>query len=223
MDKPGLEHEERAIREYVLSQSHRGEVVRSAEKVATQRAHGERYDVWDVYTKKDRWWVITNPTNLYRQSDFQHMDMAFTFHLGLRQRLAMRNAPGVEDEERERPRRRLAQVDPGGRRSRGGGGGRGLPGGRDAMPGGTRLVRPGCGQARDGQKGRGGAEGVRLCPLVGADRRALRRRVSGRPDPRAPQGGSEVDLGAYRLAYPREGRDQDRRDPVRGGDAAHAW
>src|SRR5450759_5605188 len=102
MDKPGLEHEERAIREYVLSQSHRGEVVRSGENDATHRAHGELYDVWDVYTKKDRWWVITNPTNLYRQSDFQHMDMAFTFHLGLRQRLAMRNAPGVEDKERER-------------------------------------------------------------------------------------------------------------------------
>lgn len=98
----GEEHEERAIREYVLLESPRGERVKSAEKVATQRAFGQRWDVWDVYTKNDRWWVITNPTNLYRQADFEHMDMAFTFHLGLRQRLAMRNEPRVEDAERER-------------------------------------------------------------------------------------------------------------------------
>jgi hypothetical protein len=100
--RPGEDHDERAIREYVLLESPRGERVKSAEKIATQRAFGERWDVWDVYTKNDRWWVITNPTNLYRQADFEHMDMAFTFHLGLRQRLAMRNEPRVEDEERER-------------------------------------------------------------------------------------------------------------------------
>ena len=98
----GSEHEESAIREYVLLESPRGERVKSAEKVATQRARGERWDVWDVYTNNDHWWVITNPTNLYRQADFEHMDMAFTFHLGLRQRLAMRNEPRVEDAERER-------------------------------------------------------------------------------------------------------------------------
>ena len=26
---------------------------------------GHRHDVWDVHTNRDRWWVITNPTNLY--------------------------------------------------------------------------------------------------------------------------------------------------------------
>lgn len=97
-----MEHEERAIREYVLSQSPRGERVVMAEKVATQRAHGTRYDIWDVTTKKDRWWVITEPTNLYRQADFKYMDQAFTFHLGLRQRMAMKNEPAAEDEERDR-------------------------------------------------------------------------------------------------------------------------
>ncbi len=96
------EHEERAVREYVLMQSPEGEVIRQAEKVATHRSFGRRHDIWDVHTKKDRWWVITNHTNLYRQSDFKYMDMAFTFHLGLAQRLAMRNEPSVEDEERER-------------------------------------------------------------------------------------------------------------------------
>lgn len=98
----GEDLEERAIREYVLAESPRGERVKSAEKVATQRAHGERWDIWDVYTRNDRWWVITNPTNLYRQADFQHADMAFTFHLGIRQRLAMRNEPAADDEERKR-------------------------------------------------------------------------------------------------------------------------
>ncbi|MHC2196443.1 hypothetical protein ACVJF1_009076, partial [Bradyrhizobium diazoefficiens] len=30
-----------------------------------------------------RWWVITNPTNLYSQEQFPNMDLAVTFHVGL--------------------------------------------------------------------------------------------------------------------------------------------
>jgi hypothetical protein len=30
----------------------------------------------------ERWWVITNHTNLYRQEDFHSVDQAFTYHLG---------------------------------------------------------------------------------------------------------------------------------------------
>src|SRR5690606_13701427 len=30
-----------------------------------------------------RWWVITNPTNLYSQDQFPNMDLAVTLHMGL--------------------------------------------------------------------------------------------------------------------------------------------
>jgi hypothetical protein len=102
MDDEAPLHQERDIREYVLTESPLGETIKHAEKVASHSSFGRRHDIWDVHTSKDRWWVITEPTNLYRQRDFKFMDMAFTFHLGLTQRLAMRHEPGVEDDERER-------------------------------------------------------------------------------------------------------------------------
>ena len=42
-----------------------------------------RHDVWDVHTDVDRWWVITEPMNLYAQEQFPNMDLALTFHVGL--------------------------------------------------------------------------------------------------------------------------------------------
>ena len=53
------------------------------QKVYTESILGHRHDVWDVYTDKDRWWVITNPSNLYSQEQFPNMDLAVTFHVGL--------------------------------------------------------------------------------------------------------------------------------------------
>jgi hypothetical protein len=34
-------------------------------------------------SKSTLWWVITNPTNLYRQTDFPKAEQALIFHLGL--------------------------------------------------------------------------------------------------------------------------------------------
>lgn len=53
------------------------------QKVHVENIHGHLHDVWDVHTNKDRWWVITNPTNLYSQEQFPNMDYAVTFHVGL--------------------------------------------------------------------------------------------------------------------------------------------
>ena len=47
------------------------------------------HDVWDVHTDVDRWWVITNPTNPYSQVQFPNMDLAVTFHVGLRLRVPL--------------------------------------------------------------------------------------------------------------------------------------
>src|SRR5436309_9344898 len=57
--------------------------VEFAQKVYAENVLGHRHDVWDVHTNVDRWWVITNPTNLYSQVQFPNMDLAVTFHVGL--------------------------------------------------------------------------------------------------------------------------------------------
>lgn len=77
------------------------ETVEHAEKVASEVVLGDRHDVWDVHTDKSRWWVVTNPTNLYSQDDFKSMDGVLTFHVGLMRRVLSRQdvqAPASDDE-----------------------------------------------------------------------------------------------------------------------------
>jgi hypothetical protein len=98
MDSPW--HEEKEVLDYMRLEAD-DEVVGHSEKVATEVILGDRYDVWDVHTDKNRWWVITNPTNLYLQSDFPSMNNALTFHIGLTQRVFSRQgseAPVAVDE-----------------------------------------------------------------------------------------------------------------------------
>jgi ribosomal protein L37E len=109
-----IEREEEDIRAYVLSQSPRREKVTHAEKMTTRRIYGESYDIWDVWTSKDRWWVITRPTNLYSQTNFVSMEVAFTYHLGIGILLAHRNAPPEDEDEVLRmagPWRRWQEAD----------------------------------------------------------------------------------------------------------------
>ena len=49
-----------------------------------------QYDVWDAHTSDDRWWVITNPVNLYSQDQIKSMDIALSFHIGLMSRVMAR-------------------------------------------------------------------------------------------------------------------------------------
>jgi hypothetical protein len=44
----------------------------------------------DVTTDKNRWWVITNLTNLYLQKYFPSLDYTISFHVGLMMRLRSR-------------------------------------------------------------------------------------------------------------------------------------
>ena len=59
------------------------EVMQLAQKVYSEQVHAVQHDIWDVHTDRGRWWVITNPTNLYSQDQFPNMDLALTFHIGL--------------------------------------------------------------------------------------------------------------------------------------------
>ncbi len=70
--------------------------MKHAERVATETIFGRRHEVWDVHTDKTRWWVITQPTNLYSQKLFPSMDYTLSFHVGLMARVeAAERGPGL--------------------------------------------------------------------------------------------------------------------------------
>src|ERR1700720_4517114 len=79
---PATEEEREAVVGYYLSQSPGAEVT-FLQKIYSEAIMGHRHDVWDVHASDGRWWVITNPTNLYSQDQFPNMDLAVTFHMGL--------------------------------------------------------------------------------------------------------------------------------------------
>lgn len=67
------------------------------QKVYSESVLNHQHDVWDVHTTKDRWWVITNPTNLYSQGTFPNMDLAVTFHIGLMLRVPRSERPSIAE------------------------------------------------------------------------------------------------------------------------------
>lgn len=70
------------VTRYYLSQSPNSSVT-FLQKVYSESVLGHPHDVWDVHASDGRWWIITNPTNLYSQEQFPNMDLAVTFHVGL--------------------------------------------------------------------------------------------------------------------------------------------
>ena len=105
------EHEREQIREYVEAEAH--EEVRHAERIKAERIFERQYEVWDVHTNKNRWWVITEPTNLYSQEEFPSADYTLSLHVGLTARVMARQESPADGEERERsavPWRRWQQA-----------------------------------------------------------------------------------------------------------------
>jgi hypothetical protein len=97
------EHQKRQVSGYVELEAGDESVVH-AEKISSERVMGHEYDVWDVETDKNRWWVITEPTNLYLQSEFKSMDYALSFHIGLTMRVFAKQARSARTGEEERDR-----------------------------------------------------------------------------------------------------------------------
>ncbi len=93
-------HSEQDIASYVEGQA-QDEVVQHVERVKREVVLGDVYDIWDVTTDKDRWWVITNLTNLYSQKYFPSLDYTLSFHIGLMAR--MRSRSGNIDPEEPTP------------------------------------------------------------------------------------------------------------------------
>jgi hypothetical protein len=107
-------HSEQDISHYVKGQA-RDEQVQHVEKVKTEIVLGDKYDIWDVTTDKNRWWVITNLTNLYLQRDFPSLDYTLSFHVGLMMRVRSRSRPSDEptpfDEVFRRQQQAQARLD----------------------------------------------------------------------------------------------------------------
>jgi hypothetical protein len=95
------EQEATEIAGYVEWQARGEETVLHAEKVASERVMGHDHDVWDVHTDKARWWVITNPMNLYSQELMPSLDYTLSFHIGLMARVAARRELSGSEAERE--------------------------------------------------------------------------------------------------------------------------
>lgn len=111
LGQPAREAE--SIREYIEWQAK--EPVLHLEKLKTEYAFSNRYDAWDVTTNVDRYWVITNPTNLYSQQYFPSLDYTITFHIGLAARI-FAHSQDAKTEERDRllpALRKLAQASDG--------------------------------------------------------------------------------------------------------------
>lgn len=86
------EHERRDIERYLQSQSGPDFEIEHVEKLTSEYVLGQQYDVWDAHTNEGRWWVITNPTNLYSQEQIKSMDIALSFHIGLMSRMMARDS-----------------------------------------------------------------------------------------------------------------------------------
>jgi len=77
---------ERDIARYVEIEA-RGEQVQHVERIKTAVVLGIKHVVWDVITDQDRYWVLTDLTNLYQKKYFPTVDFVLSFHVGLMMRI----------------------------------------------------------------------------------------------------------------------------------------
>lgn len=94
-----LEYEVRAISEYVRAET--GEGVNRAERMMSTKILGHKHELWDVHTDSGRYWVVTNPNNLYLQEDHKSADACLTFHVGLSLRLTERARVEIDADVRQ--------------------------------------------------------------------------------------------------------------------------
>ncbi len=104
------EHERREIEEYLRSQSGPDFEVEHVEKLTSEYVLGREYSVWDAHTNEGRWWVITNPTNLYSQDLIKSMDIALSFHVGLMTRMMGSDSRNLMNRDR-RVRELMRRLD----------------------------------------------------------------------------------------------------------------
>jgi hypothetical protein len=97
--KVTTEERERIV-EYVEWQSPH-EKVTFLQRVAAERLFERTLVAYDVQTTGERYWVITEPTNLYSQKLFPSLGYTITFHIGIGVRLMADRKPKVDDEHHD--------------------------------------------------------------------------------------------------------------------------
>ncbi|HLE63913.1 MAG TPA: hypothetical protein VI750_12260 [Pyrinomonadaceae bacterium] len=98
---PQKSNEREAIKSYVEWQSPK-EKVSYVEKVLTERIFDRTMDAYDVHTDGERYWVITQPTNLYSQRLFPSLDYTLSFHVGVTARMMADRKSTATDEQQDR-------------------------------------------------------------------------------------------------------------------------
>jgi len=93
--------ERESIKSYVESQSPQ-EQVTYVEKVLSERMFDRKMDAYDVHTDGERYWVITEPTNLYSQRLFPSLDYTLSFHVGVTARMMAARKSTATDEQEDR-------------------------------------------------------------------------------------------------------------------------
>jgi hypothetical protein len=98
--------EEAAIARYFEWQSSKDPkgpaFVEHLELVKSETVLGREYKVWDVHATDGRWWVVTNPTNLYSQEHIPSLDFVLSLHVGLTARVASRDSRRAQTPNIER-------------------------------------------------------------------------------------------------------------------------
>jgi hypothetical protein len=89
------------IRRYVAGQT-KGERVTHLERMVVESVFDQSLEGWNVWTDKEQYWVVTNPTNLYSQKLFPSLDYTITFHVGLGARISSGQAKTASDAQRQR-------------------------------------------------------------------------------------------------------------------------
>jgi hypothetical protein len=77
-------------------------LVEHLELVKSEFVFGREYKVWDVHATDGRWWIVTNPTNLYSQEHIPSLDFVLSLHVGLMARVASRDSRRARTPNSER-------------------------------------------------------------------------------------------------------------------------
>lgn len=98
--------ERHPLREQEIIDYLRGQIpdesVTRIECVHTEGVGRKQYEIWDVQTDSERYWVVAPLTNYYPQDEFPSMHAVLSLHLGLMQRMTARQRSAASDAERDR-------------------------------------------------------------------------------------------------------------------------
>lgn len=89
---------EKDIADYINGQAPDEDIL-NVERFKAEFILGTPYEIRNVVTDKERWWVVTNPTNLHLPKQFPSLDYIRSFHIGPMSRVLSRSRGAGQDFE----------------------------------------------------------------------------------------------------------------------------